>query len=269
MLKIISKLNLWISLGAGVLTLGFTHRIGLIHEYFYAALAFLGTLAVYNFQRIIKSQKLSDAQPHLLWYKRHSSIAWFTAIFSGLAAGLLLLYILNWNIHTIATLCGLGLIAVLYVVKIFKIPLREVPFLKIHMVALVWIGLCLYFPVINENSKHSSLTDVIFWAHYLYFVAITIPFDYRDVMIDAPSFKTIPQFFGKNLALGLSLLCFSVYSFIIIQYTELYHSSLIYGIIVYHLICIIVFFRNFSPYISAFLLDGGIIMVGIYYYFAV
>ncbi|KGL64234.1 membrane protein [Polaribacter sp. Hel1_85] len=107
------------------------------------------------------------------------------------------------------------LLTILYAVPFlsgFDKNLREVSYLKIIVVALVWAGFTVLIPLVDAG-KEINLNIVMFLIQRLLIVVILIlPFDIRDVMYDAISLQTIPKKIGmeKTKKLGLMLLVFSL-----------------------------------------------------------
>jgi len=101
-----------------------------------------------------------------------------------------------------------GFISFFYV---WKIPLlkgknlRDIPGIKIYLIALVWIAICVIMPfILNSNSDYYFIS-VLSISLFLFMVAITIPFDIRDIKLDDVSKKTIPQLIGVKKSVYLSI----------------------------------------------------------------
>ena len=110
--------------------------------------------------------------------------------------------------------------AVLYVLPVFpfygnKTNLRKVKFLKTFMVAIVWAAMTVILPatiVLNENTHEVAL---VFMQRFVFILAITIPFDIRDMNFDKHiGIVTFPLKFGirrtKEISCALLLLFFAV-----------------------------------------------------------
>ncbi|ANW95250.1 hypothetical protein AXE80_02650 [Wenyingzhuangia fucanilytica] len=89
--------------------------------------------------------------------------------------------------------------------------IRFVPGIKIFVIAFVWAGTVVFFPVAS-----SVVFDV---NHFLYFlslllfvVVLTLPFDIRDLSFDEKSIRTLPMLLGlKGVKfLGVVLLVLSI-----------------------------------------------------------
>ncbi|GAB4248604.1 MAG: hypothetical protein Kow0079_00830 [Vicingaceae bacterium] len=183
------------------------HQIGLI---------FFGTLIIYNFQRFYRLSKsnLQNTNERLAWYLKNKRLIYGILVFSILTVGYKIFFI---NSFQISILLLLALISVLYVIPFFKIKnktyaLRQIPYLKIFVISLVWAALLTIFilPSIKEVNYQVLM---YLMERFVFILAITIPFDIRDLNYDKENnIKTIPQLIGIKKAVFLSIL------FLIISY---------------------------------------------------
>jgi 4-hydroxybenzoate polyprenyltransferase len=114
-----------------------------------------------------------------------------------------------------ALLAVLGILSVAYPLPIFKrgdqrFGLRNVPGIKSILIALVWTMSCVMLPIFEaERAYHVTISDtdifLLIVKRFLFIVALTIPFDIRDLFQDTQSgLKTIPVIFGEK---GAYLFC--------------------------------------------------------------
>jgi hypothetical protein len=89
--------------------------------------------------------------------------------------------------------------------------LRNVGGIKIFIIAFVWAGVTVIFPALNKIEVGQLV--LAFLQNFCFVVAITIPFEIRDLKFDADTLKTIPQQVGVEntkkmgyLLLGIMLL---------------------------------------------------------------
>lgn len=96
----------------------------------------------------------------------------------------------------------LALITVLYSLPFLPIgfKLRNFKGLKIFIIALVWTGTVLWLPLAELCNLLSW--DVFWRSLSLFFIvlALILPFEIRDLKVDSPDLKTIPQGFGVENA---------------------------------------------------------------------
>jgi 4-hydroxybenzoate polyprenyltransferase len=154
-----------------------------------------------------------------------------------------------------------GVLSLAYVLPFVKGKrLRDVPYLKIILISIVWSLVCVMLPVSIVGRGWGLPESLMFLEKAFYIFALTIPFDIRDMKWDGEtSVKTIPLSIGVEktkrcasfaIVVSFSIVCvlsyFSVYtlnqyivlsiSLILSEYlihkTRLEHSNLFfYGLI--------------------------------------
>ena len=185
--------------------------------YYPALLVFFATLFAYNFQRLDRLLRPSEepsSNLHL-WLRHHRKGLITLTIISGLAL-LALLFLMPLRV---ALLLGpFGLLSIGYTLKYVyrkgdRMGLRDVPRLKIYLIALTWMGATAILPMIYE-ADWPVVGEPRFFLHALerfaFVLAITIPFDIRDLKYDASWRQTIPQLLGVKGARWLAVLCLVV-----------------------------------------------------------
>jgi len=91
-----------------------------------------------------------------------------------------------------------------------KKSLRTISGIKIFVIAFCWAGVTVLIPLIHLKVSFSWDLAGVFLQRLLFVLAITIPFDLRDLEYDEANLKTIPQMLGISKAkkFGLLLLMF-------------------------------------------------------------
>lgn len=205
-------------------------------------MVFSFTLFTYNGQRLFRlNRKLyltKNIGEHLNWVKTHRKALTYLSIIAGLT-GLVCLYFMD--IKSWLILIPTGIISFFYVVPIIpfydKSPtLRDLPYLKIILIAIVWSLIIVWLPFVNINdtiglSNQDFIIAIIQTA--LFVIAITIPFDIRDLEYDnSTNLKTFPQLFGIKGALlfsSLLLIC-SSYLITLLPLEKRHIYALIFGL---------------------------------------
>lgn len=221
-------------------------------------------MAVYNGQRLFKSEQPNQT-PWLDWVKRYQRLLFLVVIFCSIASLVSLLSILNWNIKTLFLLAVSGAISALYVIKIKGINMREIPYLKIHLIGISWSLILIVFPILNEDLNEPYAIYGL--AYYLYVVAVTIPFDIRDLKHDKVEHKTIPQVLGviKSKWIATLMLGAFVLLMAIVKTSFLYNPVFIMAVLV-QLVLILLMNEKRSDVYCAGLIDGAIALLGISYF---
>ncbi|MDX6746769.1 hypothetical protein SHK09_08195 [Polaribacter sp. PL03] len=90
----------------------------------------------------------------------------------------------------------------------FHKTLRQVSFLKIIVVAIVWAGFTVLIPAVDAGKEFSFSVFLLMLQRFLIVVVLILPFDIRDVQYDAISLQTIPKKIGveKTKRLGLAIM---------------------------------------------------------------
>ncbi len=167
-----------------------------------ALLVFSGSLSCYNF--IKYGFGLNNFQNTR---SRRRKLIGIFSILSGLLAMFLLQ---NLNTAALGLLAFLMLLVFFYALPFQKkeINLRSLGILKVSIVALVWTGLTVIFPVAAYQLTWDWDVFILVIQRFLLVVALIIPFEIRDMNFDPPHIKTLPRRLGikKTKLLGIGLL---------------------------------------------------------------
>jgi len=205
--------NVWISFGALCFTLFFaqisqyqipTHFLGFV---------FFSTLFAYNFQRIVKIKinRSEISGNRAKWINQNINVIYAILILSfGLTSYFAYFFIKDVWIFIVL----ISFLSFFYVWKIpfLKINLRNIPTIKIYVLALTWVLTTVILPLfLFGNLSYNFNTILLLVGALLFIISITIPFDIRDVNLDHPKQKTIPQIIGvkKSVVLAIVLLIIS------------------------------------------------------------
>jgi len=203
--------NIYISLAAVLLTIETQVQLGMKPQFHpYLIIIFFATLFEYNLHRlvtaIIKPEALNDAKHK--WVKQNLKMFYVLTAISVLG----LIYVLFLAKKTVLiALAPFALITLLYSLPVYKrkekiYRIREIPFLKIFIIAFIWSVITIFLPIIYNHSIFNRLHVTIMFAERFIFVfAIAIPFDIRDMSTDLKAgIKTIPLLFGEKKAKNIS-----------------------------------------------------------------
>ena len=256
-------LNLVVAISTGVLSGGYAFRLGVEHWYEYALFGFFSTMAVYNGQRLLKSDA-AIRTPWLRWVEKNKAFLFLLSIFCLLGAATLLIRLNIWKWETLMLLAVSGVISILYVIKINGMNMRELPHMKIHLISLSWVVVLLLFPAIQEGAE---LRWEVFVAHYIYVLAVTIPFDIRDLKYDRERQKTIPQVLGVNGSKVLSILLLAGFTAIMFYSDPNLMHNFVFHLAVSIQVALVVFMNEErSDLYCAGWIDGAIAILGASYF---
>ncbi|AOM77759.1 hypothetical protein [Pedobacter steynii] len=175
------------------------------------AILFFGTLALYNFSMLMSKPKDPANSPYVRvrWiFSHHRLIISITLISALCLIPLALLYL---SIEGKLLMIFTGVMAVSYNIPFLtlnhqKIGLRNIPGIKLFIVAIVWAISCVLLPIVEVEHSYpinisTGETFLLVGKRFLFIAALTIPFDIRDLFQDKLyELKTIPVMFGEKKA---------------------------------------------------------------------
>ncbi len=205
LLRAIIYSNSYVAFVLSILTLSSYALVENIEWRLYTVICvFLGSFILYNFHRLYKIDFIPEDQlseRHQWVLKRANPLK----ISMGLSLFVMMLLLPNFNADTIVCLIPAGLISVGYTIPIVPTEtgwrrLRDIPFTKPLIISMVVSYLTLAFPVFEQwgfsELKHPVFVK-LFAERMLFLLAVTIPFDMRDLLSDkASGLETLATEFG-------------------------------------------------------------------------
>ncbi|MHB1105814.1 MAG: UbiA prenyltransferase family protein [Lutibacter sp.] len=167
-----------------------------------------------NFTPLFVAFSILIAYNFIRFYEiKNNRLNWFKDWFFMNIKGILLLMILsilglgfisffsNFNLKSVLILFPFAFMTFFYAIPLFKIgklevSFRNVPMIKIFSIVTAWAGISVFFPIYEANYQFTSAVYLEFFQRILVLLAITIPFDIRDMITDSKSLKTLPQILG-------------------------------------------------------------------------
>jgi len=265
--------NIFLSVGAVLLTVSAQVQLGMKPQWQpYLLLIFFATLLEYNRDLVILilTKKIS-----LNIEKRYQIRENRNTIFFFLTVSLVLfLYaLLSTKAEVLIAFLPLAILTFFYsfpvaVKRNYFLRLREVPYLKIFLIAFVWSATTTLLPVIDADAKIMETHVILLFVERFFFVfSIAIPFDIRDMQTDSDAgLKTIPILINRNKALLLSYLSLTVSFLISLFHYRMQNSwfiieALSISLLITYLFLKLKFFRNLSRYYYH-ILDGTVLLQG-------
>lgn len=160
----------------------------------------------------------------------------------------------------------LALITFLYAVPILpkkklfyeNKSLRNIGGLKVFLIAIVWCGVTVFIPIINNDSVIDINVVLTGVQRFLFAIMLMLPFEIRDLQFDSLKLYTIPQRLGltgtKGLGITLGLVMFSLE---FLKSERLFTSVLILlGIDILTVLLIVFSKENQGKYFSSFWVEG-------------
>lgn len=184
--------NIWVAIGAVALYLVTTSLHPLSFQLDVAIFIFTGTIFIYNYHRLfpLKNKGSAHGTERLDWINSHRKNLFRLSVLCLLFA-VSIFFIRFYHLTLFLRFGPFLLLSLLYVLPVWKskgkwIRLRDIPYLKIFLVATVWAFVTVFFPFLADNPEWFPQTEHWFTIvhRFLFIFAITLPFDIRDLEID-------------------------------------------------------------------------------------
>nr|WP_321224932.1 hypothetical protein [uncultured Psychroserpens sp.] len=203
----------------------------------------------------------------------HRSLAqWLKTIqvFSGLCFFIMCYYALKLEVNTLVCIGVFALATFLYAIpiipkKIFldkQKNLRSIGGLKIYIIAIIWAGVTVFLPVINNDIDITE--DVLITAiqRFIFVLVLMLPFEIRDLNYDSLKLATIPQKIGVKQTKLVGLLLLIVFCLLNYFKDQIDVKTTINTLIIAIITLVFLVFakQNQTKYYSAFLVESIPIM---------
>lgn len=175
---------------------------------------FFATISGYNFVKYFGMAKFHHRRL-ATWLKAIQFFSFFSFLFMSY-------FLFKLNTKTQLYIGCFGLITFFYAIpflpkKLFLDSysnLRSIGGLKVYVIALVWTGVTVFLPLINNEFEIHS--DVIFVAiqRFIFVIILMLPFEIRDLKYDSLKLATIPQKIGVKQTKIMGFLLLFVFFFL-------------------------------------------------------
>jgi len=240
LIKTLINSNIYISLAAVFLTIETQIQLGMKPQWHpYLFIIFFATLIEYNLHRFITvttNKEALNSDKHK-WIKENLK-GFYLLVFLSVLGFVCVIFLAKKDV--LIAFAPIAAITVFYSLPIFGnkrtiFRLREIPYLKIFLIAFVWSFSTILLPIIQSDITFNNTHVIVMLLERFFFVfAITIPFDIRDIEADKQAgLKTIPLLLNENKSLVfsyLSLIIFFLISFI--HYQQLNYWFIIFPLLI-------------------------------------
>ena len=175
-------------------------------------------------------------------------------------------YAYNLELKTLFYILGLGVITFFYAIpflprNIFldsQYNLRTIGGLKVYVIALVWAGVTVVLPLVNNDQVVGFDAILTVVQRYLFVVVLILPFDIRDLQYDSLKLSTIPQKIGIKNTKIIGVMLLLVFFFLEYLKDELKVNQIISLLIIVFVTMLFIIFSNQErgKYYSAFWVEG-------------
>lgn len=237
------------------------------------AFLFFSTLLIYNLAVLLAKPKTPQNSPfkRVRWIFGHHRFTISTTLISALC--LIPLGLLYLSFESKLLMVFVGLLAVAYNIPFLtlngkKIGLRNIPGIKLFLIAFVWASSCVLLPIVELESSHQiqvplSETVLLVAKRFLFICAITIPFDIRDLFQDKLyELKTIPVVLGEKKAWIFCQALLAIYVLLLVLFAKNINLDVVGLTLTVVLTGWLIFKSNFkrNEYYYFFYLDGTMLL---------
>lgn len=187
-------------------------------------------------------------------------------IFSMLCFVLMCYYAFKLPIKTLIIISGFGLLNFLYAFPFLPRKLyldtnqnlRSISGLKVYLIALVWSGVTVILPIVNNGFDFNADVGITFCQRFIFVLALMLPFEIRDLQYDSLKLATIPQKIGAKNTKVMGVLLLIV--FLLLEFLKT-HILVKHVTVIATIACITLLFIVFSKkeqgeFYSAFWVEG-------------
>lgn len=190
----------------------------------YYALVFFASIFLYSLQRVViffRKENWESTTVRHAWLLRNKKLLLVQTALTGLATAIISLSFFKFTQLLLLVLPALA-VSLAYAMPLFPVKgrwirLRDFAFLKIFLIAAVWVYLSVFIPLLFSGIPDVAMLevmpfDMLCWGFelFLLILALTIPFDIRDLPYEEGKVKTIPGVMGwRNARLLAMVLLFA------------------------------------------------------------
>ena len=201
-LRLFVYANFWVA-GAVYALTRITEILIDAHHHSLAVLNAAGTLVVYGFARYFEGPSESDNTSKITAWRQQMPNLTKLSIVGGATFSIIQLVqigSISLFFHYVIGAAVAMLYPIPWIMKNKGGGLRSVPGLKLFIISFVWAFTTGFLPAIwNGHNGWYWLLERFFWT-----MALTIPFDVRDIKLDAESIKTLPHVIGPKNSIYLA-----------------------------------------------------------------
>ncbi len=160
----------------------------------------------------------------------------------------------------------LGAITFLYAIPMLprrffldgKQNLRSIGGLKVYLISLVWTGVTVFLPLVNNGYNIDSHVLLTALQRYAFITVLMLPFEIRDLQFDSIKLATIPQKIGQKQTkiMGLILLLVVVLIEFVMAGSTSLNSIILTTMVVLTLFLLLGATKKQDKYYSAFWVEG-------------
>jgi hypothetical protein len=194
-----------------------------------ANFVFFATILVYNFIRVVQLHNINSMTA--IWIRSNKSAL---ILLNSVCLIFIVYYALSFSLSSLLILLPFLLASIFYAVPISSNinGLRRIPGLKLFLISFTWAGVTLYFPLFAENLQGIEGIWISFFQRFLFIMAITIPFDIRDVQLDFPDLRTLPQVIGVGNSKAAAIMAIILFELLEVYRSTVYDATFMVSLVI-------------------------------------
>jgi len=216
---------------------------------------FFATVISYNAIRFINIDKIRNASA--VWIRSYKVQLLVLNIICAIGLAITM-YLIKFK--AIVVLTPFVLATSLYVspFKMWKLNLRDVPGIKLFLIAFSWAGVTVLFPIIQNEVEIGNNIILLISERFLFIVAVAIPFDIRDIDYDNPKLFTLPQAIGIKKSKLVAIISLILFFMLDVYRSYNFENTILVIFLVTIISSIMITFSNKdqSNYYSSFWMEG-------------
>ncbi len=213
--------SLHVAMAIVAMTLVACQSLGIAIDYILLLYIFLAGVSGYNFTKYAEEAK---------WY--HKSLPKEVRLIQILSFLVFIALVYIAFLLPMRTLYASGALAVItffYAVPLLpaKSSLRRIKGIKIYVIAFVWALTAVLLPMAHAATIVNLDAVLLVVQLFFWVIALTIPFELRDLRSDSPLLYTIPQLIGIKKAVQVG-----IFLYLLIWIFEAFKQELNYAMLV-------------------------------------
>ena len=182
-------------------------------------------------------------------------------ILSFICFCLMCFYLFQLRFLTLTYVFVFGVLTFLYAIPFLlkkDMSLRTIGGLKVFVIALIWTGVTVIIPVVNESVSFTSDIALMGFQRFLFILVLMIPFEIRDLKFDSENLQTIPQRIGISRTKYLGIILLGAFFLLEFLKDETNSNQILILLIVCFLTAILILLSkvNQGRYYSAFWVEA-------------
>ncbi len=167
---------------------------------------FTATLSAYIFCQLNSAliTKSNSISRRISWVKEKLFKNCIVLIISSL---IFTYQLFKLEMHIFSLVLLFGLVTSMYALKTESLNIREIPYLKLFIIAINWLFLTCFVPILYLKIDINMRSMSFLIGMFAFIITVILPFDLRDYDIDkSVNLKTIPHLISKWGVVLLSLM---------------------------------------------------------------